>query len=139
MKEGYIKQSDRKKILLVTDDIRVTSGVASIGRELVINTAHHYNWCQIAGSVKHPDKGKSTDVSKGINDEAGIDDAYVKLYPSDGYGSPDILREIIKIEKPDAIFLITDPRYFDWLFNMEEEIRVKIPIIYLNKIGRAHV
>jgi glycosyltransferase involved in cell wall biosynthesis len=132
MKEGYIKQSDRKKILLVTDDIRVTSGVASIGRELIINTAHHYNWCQIAGSVKHPDKGKSTDVSKGINDEAGIDDAYVKLYPSDGYGSPDILREIIKIEKPDAIFLITDPRYFDWLFNMEEEIRVKIPIIYLN-------
>jgi len=132
MKEGYIKQSDRKKILLITDDIRVTSGVASIGRELVINTAHHYNWCQIAGSVQHPEKGKITDVSKDINIEAEIEDASVKLYPSDGYGNPDILREIMKIEKPDAIFLITDPRYFDWLFNMEEEIRVNIPIVYLN-------
>jgi len=132
MKEGYIKQSDRKKILLLTDDIRVHSGVAQIGRELVINTAHHYNWCQIAGSVKHPDKGQIHDVSNDINVEANIDDSYVKLFPSDGYGNEDILREIIKIEKPDAIFLITDPRYFMWLFNMEEEIRTEIPIIYLN-------
>ncbi len=132
MKEGYIKQSDRKKILLLTDDIRVHSGVAQIGRELVINTAHHYNWCQIAGSVKHPDKGQIHDVSNDINVEANIDDSYVKLFPSDGYGTEDILREIIKIEKPDAIFLITDPRYFMWLFNMEEEIRTEIPIIYLN-------
>jgi len=44
----------------------------------------------------------------------------------------DILREVIKLENPDAIFLITDPRYFMWLFNMEEEIRTQIPIIYLN-------
>ena len=57
MKEGYIKQSDRKKILLLTDDIRVHSGVAQVGREIIFNTAHNYNWCQLAGSVKHPDKG----------------------------------------------------------------------------------
>ena len=132
MKEGYIKPSDRKKILLLTDDIRVHSGVAQIGRELVLNTAHHYNWCQIAGSVKHPDKGKVQDVSDDINKEAKIHDAYCKLYPVDGYGNEDILREIIAIEKPDAIFLITDPRYFMWLFSMEEEIRTKIPIAYLN-------
>jgi tetratricopeptide (TPR) repeat protein len=36
------------------------------------------------------------------------------------------------MEKPDAIFLITDPRYFTWLFNIENEIRKKMPIIYLN-------
>ena len=28
--------------------------------------------------------------------------------------------------------LITDPRYFTWLFNIENEIRKSIPIIYLN-------
>ena len=38
MKEGYIKQSDRKKILLLTDDIRVHSGVAQVGREIVSTT-----------------------------------------------------------------------------------------------------
>ena len=132
MKEGYIKSGDRKKILLLTDDIRVHSGVAQIGRELILNTAHHYNWCQIAGSIKHPDKGKIQDISPDINKEAQIEDAYCKLYPVDGYGDENLLREILKIEKPDAIFLITDPRYFQWLFNMEEEIRVKIPIVYLN-------
>jgi|TARA_R110000851_G_scaffold47194_3_gene114696 glycosyltransferase involved in cell wall biosynthesis len=132
MKDGYIKQSDRKKILLLTDDIRVHSGVAQIGREIVVNTSHRYNWVQLAGSVKHPDKGKIADVSSETNKEIGIEDAYTKLYPTDGYGTPDILREVIKLEKPDAIFLITDPRYFQWVFNMEEEIRTSIPIAYLN-------
>ena len=132
MKEGYIKQSDRKKILLLTDDIRVHSGVAQVGREIIHNSTHRYNWCQIAGSVKHPDKGQVHDVSSDIAKETGVEDSYVKLYPVDGYGNEDILREVIKLENPDAIFLITDPRYFMWLFNMEEEIRTKIPIVYLN-------
>ena len=132
MKEGYIKQSDRKKILLLTDDIRVHSGVAQIGREIVLNTAHRYNWCQLAGSVKHPEKGKIADMSKEMNQEIGIDDAYCNLYPVDGYGDPDTLRAVIKKENPDAILLITDPRYFGFVFQMEDEIRTKIPIAYLN-------
>ena len=36
------------------------------------------------------------------------------------------------IEKPDAIMFFTDPRYWIWLFQMENEIRKKIPMIYLN-------
>ena len=132
MKEGYIKSEDRKKILLLTDDIRVHSGVAQIGREIILNTSHRYNWCQIAGSVKHPDKGKLQDISSEINKEMDLGDSYCKLYPVDGYGDPETLRAIIKIEKPDAILLITDPRYFQWIFNMEEEIRTQIPIAYLN-------
>ena len=40
----------------------------------------------------------------------------------------DLVRQLIKIEKPDAIFIITDPRYFSWLFQMENEIRKSIPI-----------
>ena len=54
------------------------------------------------------------------------------LYPTDGYGDPTILREIIARENPDALMLITDPRYFTWLFNIEHEIRKNIPIAYLN-------
>ena len=54
------------------------------------------------------------------------------LYPTSGYGDPTILRQLLEIEKPDAIMLITDPRYFTYIFNMEQEIRKKIPITYLN-------
>jgi glycosyltransferase involved in cell wall biosynthesis len=132
MKEGYIKQNDRKKILLLTDDIRVHSGVAQIGRELIFNTAGHYNWVQLAGSIKHPEKGNTVDLSEDVNKDTGLTDANVKLFPVDGYGDENILREIIKTEKPDAILLITDPRYFMWVFQMEEEIRSQIPIAYLN-------
>ena len=129
---NYLPQAERKKILLITDDIRVHSGVAQIGREIVINTAQHFNWIQLAGSIKHPDKGKRFDISTSTNENAGIEDSYVMLYPVDGYGDPNILRHVIELEKPDAILLITDPRYFEWLFAMENEIRKDIPIAYLN-------
>jgi glycosyltransferase involved in cell wall biosynthesis len=132
MKEGYVKPNDRKKILLLTDDIRVHSGVAQVGREIVVNTCHRYNWVQMAGSVKHPEAGKTTNLNADCGKENGIDDASVTLYPVHGYGDPDILKRVIEIEKPDALFLITDPRYFQWVFQMEEEIRSNIPIAYLN-------
>ena len=64
--------------------------------------------------------------------QSGVQDANVKLYPVDGYGNPDVLRQVIAREEVDAVFLITDPRYFKWLFDMENEIRKHIPIIYLN-------
>jgi glycosyltransferase involved in cell wall biosynthesis len=66
------------------------------------------------------------------NEATGLTDASVTLYPVHDYGNPDILRQLIAIEKPDAIMLITDPRYFVWLFAMENEIRKSIPITYLN-------
>ena len=134
MKEkfGYLPQNDRKKILLICDDIRVHSGVATVARELVINTCHHFNWVNIAGAIQHPEKGKRFDLSADTSKNAGIEDAQVFLYPTDGYGNEDLIRQMIKIEKPDAIMLITDPRYFDWLFKMENEIRKTCPIIYLN-------
>jgi glycosyltransferase involved in cell wall biosynthesis len=132
MKQGYIPKDKRKKILLLCDDIRVHSGIAHMGRELVMNTAHHYNWVNLGGAVKHPEAGQRFDLSEDTNKQAQIEDSSVMLYPTDGYGNPDIIRQLIQMEKPDALFLITDPRYWVWLFQMENEIRKHCPIIYLN-------
>lgn len=82
--------------------------------------------------MNHPEKGKRLDLSQSTNEVSGITDASVTLYPVDGYGNPDLIRQIIKLENPDAIMLITDPRYFTWLFQIENEIRKNIPISYLN-------
>jgi len=128
----HLPKDKRKKILLICDDIRVHSGVATVAKEIVLHTSHHFNWVQIAGAIKHPDKGKKLDISQDISNHVDIDDAQVHLYPTDGYGNPQLLREIIKNESPDAIMLITDPRYFTWVFAMEHEIRKNIPITYLN-------
>ena len=132
MKNGYLKPDQRKKILLICDDIRMPSGVANVGKELIINTCHHYNWVNVGGAIKHPEKGKRLDISQGTNEAAGIDDASVIIYPIDGYGDAGFIRNMMRTENPDAIFLITDPRYFVWLFDIENEIRKTTPIIYLN-------
>jgi glycosyltransferase involved in cell wall biosynthesis len=128
----HIPKDKRKKILLICDDIRVHSGVATVAKEIVTHTAHHFNWCQIAGSINHPEKGKRLDLSQNTNDLMGIKDSSIILYPSDGYGNSNMIREIIKLEKPDAIMLFTDPRYFMHIWNLEQEIRKSIPITYLN-------
>jgi hypothetical protein len=39
MIEGYIPQEQRKNILLLTDDIRLPSGVGNVGKELVLHTS----------------------------------------------------------------------------------------------------
>jgi len=132
MVEGYIPKEQRKNILLLTDDIRLQSGVANVGKEIVIHTAHKYNWYNVGGAIQHPELGKIFDISDDINKLQGITDASVKVQPYNGYGDPALIRQLMETEKIDAIFLITDPRYFTWLFQMENEIRRKIPIVYLN-------
>jgi len=107
------------------------SGVATVSKEIVMNTIHHYDWMQIAGAVKHPNEGQIIDMSQATQELTGVKDAYLKLYPVSGYGNPDILRQIINIEKPDVIMMFTDPRFWGWLFQMEREIRTKIPVSYL--------
>jgi glycosyltransferase involved in cell wall biosynthesis len=132
MKEGYIKQEDRKKILLLCDDIRMSSGISTMAREIVVGTAHHYNWVNIGGAIQHPEQGKRLDLTEDTNKQTGITDASVILYPTSGYGTPELIRQMIEMEKPDAIMFFTDPRYWVWLFQMEHEIRSKVPMIYLN-------
>jgi glycosyltransferase involved in cell wall biosynthesis len=128
MVNGYIPQKDRKKIILLCDDLRMHSGIATMAREFVTGLAGKYNWVQIAGSVQHPEKGKVLNLDGAVNQMAGISDAYVRLYPVDGYGSPDILNEVIKLEQPDALLHFTDPRFWIWLYQMERELRQKLPI-----------
>jgi glycosyltransferase involved in cell wall biosynthesis len=130
--EGYIKKEDRKKILLLCDDIRMHSGVATMAREFVVNTGHRYNWFNVGAAVQHADKGKILDLSADINKQLNIDDSDVKILPYNGYGDAGLIRKLLKEQKPDAIFIFTDPRYWVWLFDLEREIRNSIPIIWLN-------
>lgn len=132
MKEGYIPQEQRKKILLLCDDIRMTSGISTMAREIVVGTAHRFNWVNLGGGINHPEEGKKLDICASTNEHAGIEDSNVFIYPVKGYGSIEFVRQIIKIEKPDAMMIFTDPRYWIWLFQNEHEIRKQMPLIYLN-------
>ena len=122
----------KKKILLLADDLRLHSGIGTMSREFVTGTAHKYDWVQLGAAIKHPDQGKCVDISQDVNKQLGIDHASVKIYPWDGYGNPQILTQLLEMEKPDAILHFTDPRFWGWLYNMEHEIRQNVPLLYYN-------
>ncbi len=128
----YIERDNRRKILLISDDIRTHSGVATISREIIVNSAHVYNWICIGGLQNHPDKGVRFDMSTSVNEVANLKDSWVHTICVDGYGDEDLVKFLIKTEKPDALMIITDPRYYGWLFNVERDIRTQIPIVYYN-------
>ena len=118
MKKGYIPKDQRKKILLLSDDIRTHSGVGCQARQIVLNTAHHFNWINLGGAVKHPEAGQGFDISHDVNNLTGLTDSNVKVIATEGYGDAGMLRGIISQEKPDAIVHFTDPRYWIWLYQM---------------------
>lgn len=101
------------KLLVVSDDIRVISGVAIQCNKLLtgLNRTGKYDIVQIAGSlVRQP---PTPIMFNGI-----------KLYPtSDGYGNPALLREVTTLEKPDIILFMSDPRFFEYAFLMDNELR----------------
>ena len=127
-----INQHKKKKILLLSDDVRMHSGVATVSKDIVVETINKYDWVQIGGAVKHPEEGKIMDLSEAMCNELKINDAYLKIYPVSGYGNADILREVMSLENPDAILHFTDPRFWIWLYQMEHELRQDIPILYYN-------
>jgi len=122
----------KPKILLLSDDLRMNSGVATVSRDLVLGTVGKYDWVQIAGAMQHPEAGKVADLSQATDQMTGNKGSYVKLYAVNGYGDENVLYQIMGIEKPDVIMHFTDPRFWGWLYMLEREIRRTTPITYLN-------
>ena len=91
----------KKKILLLSDDLRMHSGIATVSKDIVLETMHQYDWVQVGGAIKHPEEGKMMDLSQSIRDEFNIPNAYLRIYPTSGYGSSDLIRQLLEIEKPD--------------------------------------
>jgi hypothetical protein len=122
----------KKKILLLSDDFRLPSGIGTISKEIILNTVHHYDWVQLGAALEHPDAGKAFDLSAEVTQLTGVQDASVKLIPYNGYGDRNILFAILNQENPDAIFHFTDPRYWTWLYALEHEIKTSfaVPIVY---------
>ena len=120
----------KKKILLLSDDLRMASGIATMSKELVMGTVDKYDWFQVGAAINHPDQGKILDLSQDVQNRTGVSDASVKILAWNGYGNADLIRQLINSEKPDAILHFTDPRYWIWLYEMEHELRQNVPIMF---------
>lgn len=120
----------KKKILLLSDDLRMTSGISTMSKEIVLGTVDKFDWIQLGAAIQHPELGKIVDLNDDVRQKTGVLDADVKVIPCNGYGDIVLLRKLINEHKPDAILHFTDPHYWQWLYDNEHEIRQQVPILY---------
>jgi glycosyltransferase involved in cell wall biosynthesis len=110
----------KKTILLLSDHPLSTSGVGTQARWLIsglVNTGKYSFRC-FGGAVKHENY-----------DTVVVNPDFI-IKPTNGFGDKNLLRKTIAQIKPDALMLFTDPRFFIWVWEMEEEIRQVCPIVY---------
>jgi glycosyltransferase involved in cell wall biosynthesis len=117
----------KKKILLLSDDLRVPTGIGTMSKEMVLGTIDKYDWLQLGAGINHVEHGKYVDCSLDAQQRT---DADLKIIPYNSYGDIGIIRKILKEMKPDAILHFTDPHYWQWLYDAEHEIRQQVPILY---------
>ena len=52
------------------------------------------------------------------------------IKPIDGFGDRETIITTIVTEKPDVVLLFTDPRFFIWFYEIEDELRQVCPVAY---------
>jgi len=80
-----------------------------------------YRFLSLGGAIKHPDYRPQRTEQWG--------DDWI-IAPVDAYGSQEMIRSILRTEKPDIIWFMTDPRFWGWLWQIENEIRPNVPMVY---------
>ncbi len=110
----------KKKILMLCDHPLSTSGVGTQSRWLIsgLLATGKYSFRVFGGAVKH-DSYETVTVNE---------DFIIK--PTNGFGDKSMLRNVIAQERPDCLLLFTDPRFFIWVWEMEDEIHQVCPIAY---------
>ena len=118
-----VSQVEKKKILVISDHPFSPSGVGTQTKYFIeaLLATGRYKFICLGGAVKHKDY---TPVK---TQEHGED---LIVIPIDGYGSPDLIRQAVRKERPSAVWIMTDPRFWHWLWEIEEEIRYHCSLIY---------
>jgi len=113
----------KKKILVLSDHPLSPSGVGTQTKymiEALLKTGRYQFIC-LGGAVKHKDYTPQ---------KVEPWDEDWRIFPIDGYGNHEIIRSIMQKERPDVLWFMTDPRFFGWLWQIENEVRVNMPMVY---------
>ena len=111
------------KVLTLGDHPLLPSGVGIQSKyifEALLNSGK-FQIVSLGGAVTHPNYDPMQTKKHGED---------WTIFPVDGYGDKDRIRSILRYEKPDILWFMTDPRYYEWLWMFENEIRPLVPMIY---------
>ena len=115
--------SKKIKIMTISDHPFSPSGVGSQTKymiESMLKTGK-YSFFSLGGAVSHADYRRQKTEQYG-------DDLVV--VPIDGYGTPESIKAFLNEFKPDILWFMTDPRFYQWLWDVEDEIRACVPMVY---------
>jgi len=113
----------KTKVFVIADNPLAPSGVAGQTRYMIegLLKTGKYQFVCFGGAIKHADY-------KPIRTEEHGDDLII--FPVNGYGTQDSVRSLIQMHKPDIMWIMTDPRFWPWLWEIENEVRSVIPLVY---------
>lgn len=115
---------DKKiKVLTISDHPLMPSGVATQTKYFIegLLKSGKFKVISLGGAIKHQNYQPIR------TEEFGED---WTIFPVDGFGDANIIRSIIRSEKPDILWFMTDPRFYGWLWSIANEIRPLIPMVY---------
>ena len=115
--------SDKIKIFTISDHPLSPSGVGTQTKYVIegMLKTGKYQFVSFGGAMQHKEHQAQH------TEEWGHD--WV-IWPVDGYGTPDMVRAMIQQQKPDILWFMTDPRFYTWLWQIENEIRANVPMVY---------
>ena len=111
------------KVLTISDHPLSPSGVGTQTKNFCMSLLEtgRYSITSLGGAIKH----QSYEPMK---IEPFEEDWTV--IPVDSYGTQEMIRSVIRQEQPDILWIMTDPRFWGWLWAIENEIRPLVPIVY---------
>jgi len=115
--------TEKKKILVLSDHPLSPSGVGTQTKyfiEALLKT-NRYRFVCLGGAIKHHSYEPQSVEPYGQD--------WI-IYPIDGYGTDEIIRSVLQKERPDVVWFMTDPRFYGWLWEIENEIRANVPMVY---------
>ena len=115
--------SEKIKIFTIGDHPLSPSGVGTQTRYMVegLLKTGKYQFVSFGGAISHPNHEPQKTEQWG--------DDWV-IWPIDGYGNQEQVRALIHQLKPDIMWFMTDPRFYSWLWQIENEIRANVPMVY---------
>jgi len=115
--------SDKITIFTISDHPLSPSGVGSQTKYIIegMLKTGKYRFVSFGGAIKH-DQHQPQKTEQWGEDWV--------IWPVDGYGNEDQVRAMVQQQKPDILWFMTDPRFYSFLWSIENEIRANVPMIY---------
>ena len=125
--------SEKKKIVVISDHPMAPSGVGTQTSYMIkaLLSTGRYKFICLGGAMSHDKYEPQSLTGDDWNDGDWV------VYPVDGYGDADMVRSLLWTEKPDMLWFMTDPRFYGWLWQIENEVRSQFTNGILSRLGQS--